>query len=100
MKILTKDTLAAHVTVGETLYIELDSSPYTGYTWYVTVDSSIIDLVDSDFIPHDEHSIQTDVREMFLFEVLKTGISKIKLYLCHSSELIPTKTLDITIGVT
>ena len=86
---------------GGKLRLKLDSNPTTGYFWYIKdVDSSQLDLLTDDYFadPAPEGMVGGGGHQMFVFEALSTGRSKLVLSYERSPEdVFETLTLNIKV---
>lgn len=74
---------------GGKLQLKLDSNPTTGYYWYLKdIDASQIDELSEDYVadPAPEGIVGSGGHQMFVFEALSTGKSKLKLSYERSPE--------------
>ncbi|MEM7327102.1 MAG: protease inhibitor I42 family protein [Pseudomonadota bacterium] len=83
------------------LQLKLDSNPTTGYYWYLKdIDASKIDQLREDYFadPAPEGVTGSGGHQMFVFEALATGKSKLKLSYERSPEdVAETLVLDIKV---
>ena len=86
---------------GGKLNLKLDSNPTTGYYWYLKdIDASKIDQLSEDYFadPAPEGVTGSGGHQMFVFEALATGKSKLKLSYERSPEdVAETLVLDIKV---
>lgn len=86
---------------GGTLRLKLDSNPTTGYFWYMKdINSSQLDLLTDDYFadPAPEGMTGSGGHQMFVFEALSTGKSKLKLsYERSPNDVFETLTLNIKV---
>lgn len=86
---------------GGTLLLELDSNPTTGYFWYMKdINSSQLDLISDEYFadPAPEGMTGSGGHQMFAFEALSTGKSKLKLsYERSPNDVVETLTLNIKV---
>jgi inhibitor of cysteine peptidase len=67
-------------TVNSIFEIRLASNPTTGYQWQVNFDPNQLELVDREFIPHDEALIGSGGTDKSTFKALKSSEAQIDLY--------------------
>lgn len=83
------------------LQLKLDSNPTTGYYWYLKdIDASKLDQLSEDYFadPAPEGVVGSGGHQMFVFEALATGKSKLRLSYERSPEdVAETLTLDIKV---
>lgn len=86
---------------GGALQLKLDSNPTTGYYWYIKdIDASQIDEVSEQYIadPAPEGIVGSGGHQMFVFEALSTGKSKLVLsYQRSPNDVFETLTLNIKV---
>lgn len=67
---------------GGKLNLKLDSNPTTGYYWYLKdIDASQLDQLSEDYFadPAPEGMVGSGGHQMFVFEALSTGSSRLQL---------------------
>lgn len=83
------------------LYLKLDSNPTTGYYWYLKdIDASQLDQLSDEYFadPAPEGLVGSGGHQVFLFEALATGKSKLKLsYERSPQDVAETLTLNIKV---
>lgn len=83
------------------LQLKLDSNPTTGYYWYLKdIDASKLDQLSEDYFADaaPEGVVGSGGHQMFVFEALATGKSKLKLSYERSPEdVAETLVLDIKV---
>lgn len=83
------------------LNLKLDSNPTTGYYWYLKdIDASQLDQLSDDYIadPAPEGLVGSGGHQLFVFEALTTGKSKLKLsYERSPQDVAETLTLSIKV---
>ncbi|MHA7898390.1 MAG: protease inhibitor I42 family protein [Henriciella sp.] len=86
---------------GGKLNLKLESNPTTGYFWYLKdIDASQIDQLSDDYFadPAPEGLVGSGGHQMFVFEALSTGKSKLKLsYERSPQDVAETLTLNIKV---
>lgn len=83
------------------VYLKLDSNPTTGYYWYLKdIDASQLDQLSDEYFadPAPEGLVGSGGHQVFLFEALATGKSKLKLsYERSPQDVAETLTLNIKV---
>ncbi|MEO1554388.1 MAG: protease inhibitor I42 family protein, partial [Pseudomonadota bacterium] len=83
------------------LRLKLDSNPTTGYYWYLKdIDAATLDQLSEDYIadPAPEGVVGSGGHQMFVFEALTKGKSKLKLsYERSPQDVAETLVLDIKV---
>ncbi|MFC2071478.1 protease inhibitor I42 family protein [Chloroflexota bacterium] len=70
-----------HVTIGETIMVELCSNPTTGFKWkYETIGKIVLEKKDYEFVePEDEGIVGAGGKEVWTFEVIEKGTTEIRM---------------------
>lgn len=86
---------------GGQLRLKLESNPTTGYFWFLKdIDASQIDQLSDDYVadPAPEGMVGGGGHQLFVFEALSTGRSKLVLsYQRHPEDVFETITLNIKV---
>lgn len=86
---------------GGQLRLKLDSNPTTGYFWYLKdIDASQVDQLSDEYIadPAPEGMVGGGGHQLFVFEALSTGRSKLVLsHQRHAEDVVETITLNIKV---
>ena len=74
------------IAVNESIQLELDSNPTTGYAWkWTNKDSvSIVDSTGMEYIPNTPDLTGSGGKEIWKFKGLKSGTDTIKMEYCRS----------------
>ncbi|MEO0449501.1 MAG: protease inhibitor I42 family protein [Pseudomonadota bacterium] len=86
---------------GGQLRLKLESNPTTGYFWFLKdIDASQIDQLSDDYVadPAPEGMVGGGGHQLFVFEALSTGRSKLVLsYQRHPEDVFETITLNVKV---
>jgi len=74
------------IAVNESIQLELDSNPTTGFAWkWTNKDSvSIVDSTGTEYIPNTPDLTGSGGKEIWKFKGLKSGTDTIKMEYCRS----------------
>lgn len=98
----TETAQKVNVSSGDEFTVELESNPTTGYEWQVVQieDEAIVRLVDSEYVPPDSDLLGASGKEVFTFEALEEGNTKVTLEYARQFEESPIArhAVDVTVG--
>lgn len=79
-KIAADDSSAITAHKGDTIEVQLDETPTTGYAWEIdSLDNNILELQSSDYKLYEEAGIGGGGRRTMLFLVKNTGTGNVRL---------------------
>ena len=90
------------MAINETIQIELESNPTTGFAWKWTNKESvsIVDSTGTEYIPYTPALTGSGGKEIWKFTGLKSGTDTIKLEYCRPWDTTSTaKTKNVTVKV-
>ena len=65
--------------IGKQFDIVLDGNPTTGYMWEASFDSTVLNLITSDFEPNKPQMTGSGGQQHFIFQAIKAGSTEITL---------------------
>jgi inhibitor of cysteine peptidase len=74
------------VAPGDIFEISLDSNPTTGYSWQADFDQEYLELVSQEFVPPQSDLVGAGGTEIFAFQALEVGETKLTLVYKRSWE--------------
>ncbi len=90
------------IAVNDSVQIELDSNPTTGFAWKWTNKDSvtIVDTFDNQFIHKSPELVGCSGKEIWKFKGIKSGLDTIKMEYCRPWDLTSTvssKTITVKV---
>jgi len=101
-KIYREGVSRIEAVVGETIVIELEANPTTGYTWTVRgrVDTGVVALMGFDFEPGPTSVVGGGGRQQIIFQAVGRGTTTIRLeYRRQWEETTPERSETVTLVV-